>query len=107
MKNQIANGKVIDYTVPSGGVSSGDVVVANELAGIAVTDGAENDVIGVDLCGVFSVPKGGAAFAQGEPVYWNSGTTQASTTDTFPLLGHAYTAAAGGDSEVSVRLKHT
>ncbi|HRR86583.1 MAG TPA: DUF2190 family protein [Phycisphaerae bacterium] len=104
----IHDGNSIDYT-PGANVSAGDVVVQNDLIGIAKRDIAANALGALAVTGVFDVPKAtgaGTAIAAGAKVYWNAAAQQATTTATGnKYLGKPVRAAADADATVRVRLE--
>lgn len=67
-------GKYIDYT-PGAAVSAGDVVVLNDIIGVATQDIAADDLGALKIQEVFTFPKAtgtGEAIAQGKEVYWDA-----------------------------------
>jgi predicted RecA/RadA family phage recombinase len=119
MKELIKQGKVIEYTVPeSETVTSGQAVVMGSLVGFAITDGAEDDVVNVAICGVFDGPKSDEEeIEQGALLYYNTETEQFTTEatreedgDPDPVVvnnikvGFAHEAAAEEATSVSVNL---
>ena len=66
----VHDGEAIDYT-PSSAVSAGDVVVQNDLVGVAKLDIAANTLGALAVKGVFDFPKAtgaGSAIAAGDDV---------------------------------------
>jgi predicted RecA/RadA family phage recombinase len=57
MKNFVQPGDVVTLTAPSGGVSSGDLVVIAAMCGVCATDAAEGAEVEVKTTGVFDLPK--------------------------------------------------
>lgn len=105
MKNQISDGRILDYTVTGEAVKSGDIVVANDLAGVAMTDGADGDTVAVAIEGVYCLPKGTAAIPQGKKVYFNAtdkNIVGTATGNTF--VGYAWSNAAAADPSIDVKL---
>ena len=104
----IHDGNSIDYT-PGANVSAGDVVVQNDLVGIAKLDIVANTLGALAVTGVFDVPKAtgaGSGIAAGAKVYWNATAQQATTTASGnKYLGKTVRAAADGDATVRVRLE--
>jgi predicted RecA/RadA family phage recombinase len=104
----IHDGNSIDYT-PGADVAAGDVVVQNDLVGIAKLDIAANALGALAVTGVFDVPKAtgaGTAIGAGAKVYWNATTKQATTTATGnKYLGKTVRASADADATVRVRLE--
>ena len=70
------DGTAIDY-VCSSSVDAGDIVVIEEIAGIATCGGDAGDKIGLATHGVFDFVSTGTASA-GDKMYWNG--TAATTT---------------------------
>ena len=67
------DGKSIDYT-PGADVTAGDVVVQNDLVGVAKLDIASGVLGALSVTGVFDLPKTagvGEAIAAGKKVYWD------------------------------------
>lgn len=108
--NYRAEGKVLQYTCgASESVSSGDVVFVKGIPGIALQDIANSATGSVQVSGVFEVDKHsdathGAAFAVGDPVYWDAGEEEANVATGNPLLGYAYEAAVAAGTTVLVLL---
>lgn len=109
-QNYIISGEVIDYTVPSGGVTSGDIVVMTDnLVGIALATRAEDDVVSVMLEGVFDLSKDASVVTTGQKIYFDGSDV---TTDSaggspwadYPLVGRATQAALTGAATVNVKL---
>ena len=103
----VHNGTSIDYT-PSSAVTAGDVIVQNDLVGVAKRDIAANVLGALAIAGVFDFPKstaGGSAIAAGVTVYWNAGAQQATATASGnKLIGKTVKAAADADATVRVKL---
>ena len=96
--------------VPTSDVSAGDVVVQEDLIGIAKLDIKANTLGALALTGVFAVPKAtgtGEAIATGAKVYWDAGNLLATTDDASganKLLGKSILAASDDDQTVQARL---
>ena len=105
----IHDGNNIDYT-PGADVSAGDVVVQEELVGIAKLDIASGVLGALAVTGVFDVPKTagvGEAIAAGAKVYWDAGNSVATTDDASganKYLGKTVAATTDDDTIVRVRL---
>ncbi len=103
----VHDGTSIDYT-PSSAVTAGDVIVQNDLVGVAKRDIAANVLGALAIAGVFDFPKstaGGSAIAAGVTVYWNTGAQQATATASGnKLIGKTVKAAADADATVRVKL---
>ena len=61
MKNFIQDGKTIEYKVADTAIKSGEVRVIGDLAGVAVTDGAVDDTVVLNVTGVYELAKGAGA----------------------------------------------
>jgi len=105
MTNSIAKGDILPYVVPSGGVSSGDLVEINDLVGVAMVDGVEDDVISLCIKGVFEVAKITGAVTQGAALYHNGTASLTTVASTNTLAGYAYEAALSAPLLVKVILK--
>jgi len=107
MATKYSEGLRIDYT-PSGAVDSGDVVVQEDLIGIATADIAADALGTLDVEGVFDVAKNtgsGEAIVAGAIVYWddtNDVCTETSSGNTY--MGKTILAAAADDATARVKL---
>lgn len=105
MKNLIQKGDVINYTVPSGGVTSGDPVAIGGMVGVAVNTGVEGDEIAVNLKGVYELPKATGAITKGQAVYLDESAGDITTESAGNVFaGFAWEAQDSGDATVLVRL---
>lgn len=105
MKNKVSEGKTFDFKVTDTDIKSGDIVVASDIAGVALTDGKVGETIAIAVEGVYSLPKGSGAIAQGKMVYFNTTDKNIVTTasgNTF--IGYAWNAAAAGDPVIPVKI---
>jgi len=106
----IHDGKSIDYT-PGADVSAGDVVVQNDLIGIAKLDIASGALGALAVTGVFDLPKAtgvGEAIGAGAKVYWDAGNTVATTDPAAganKYLGKTVRDAGDDDATVRIRLE--
>ena len=88
-------------------MSAGDVVVQNDLVGVAKLDIAANTLGALAVKGVFDFPKAtgaGSAIAAGKKVYWDATNEQATET----ASGNTYlgkTTQAAGDDDTTVRVR--
>ncbi len=105
----VHDGKSIDY-LPSSAVSAGEVVVQEDLVGIAKVDIAANCFGALAVSGVFELPKAtgaGEAIAAGSLVYWDEAEEVVkidAESGANKLLGKTVTAATDSDATVRVRL---
>jgi predicted RecA/RadA family phage recombinase len=107
-QNYKQSGKVFDYTIPAATtIASEDVVIMGGVAGVALGGGTTGDVIPVQVCGVFNLPKkttSGNAFTVGSRVYYDPATGTVTTDATKTFIGYAYTAAVQATTTVDVML---
>ena len=98
----IERGETIYFT-PETDTNAGDIVV---IGGKRVAIAATNILAGTGgvahTVGVFAMPKGAEAIAQGAEVYWD-GTACATAGDT--LAGYAFADATEKDETVAVKLQ--
>jgi predicted RecA/RadA family phage recombinase len=109
MKNLVWDGKTIQYTVAGLAVKSGDIVVLEDIAGVAVAGGNVGDTITLAIEGVYSLPKGSGAIAKGKKVYVNvteGVATVVTTASSNTFIGYAWEAAQTGDTKVEVKLSY-
>lgn len=105
MKNFIESGDTLTIPAPAA-VSSGGVVVAGQLIGVAVSDAASGADVAVQTRGVFDLPKEAAlAINLGAAVYWDAtpGVVTTTAADNTPL-GIATAAALASTATVRVRI---
>lgn len=104
MGAKVSDGMKLDYT-PGSAVAVGAVVVVGDKVCIADRPIAANTLGALAVSGVFKMPKGAGALAQGVTVYWDAATSQVTTTATGnKKAGHVAAAAASADAEVAVLL---
>jgi predicted RecA/RadA family phage recombinase len=105
MKNFLQVGDTVTVAAPAD-VSSGDLVVAGSLFGVAATDAASGKPVEIVTTGVFTLPKTSAqAWTLGVKVYWDSENAVLTTTASTNLfIGHAVAAAANPSAAGDVRL---
>lgn len=101
----VHDGNRIDYT-PTEDVAAGDVVVQDDLVGVAKIDIPAGRTGSLALVGVYDVEKSTAAFDAGQKVYWSTTTSQAVSTESGnTYMGKAVKAALADDETVRVRLE--
>ena len=104
----VAPGAVIDYT-PSAAVAAGDVIVANDLIGVAHKPIAADRQGELGLEGVYDFPKAVAsssAIAFGKKVYWDEADEEAkedAEAGANKFLGLVIRAATDEDEFVRVK----
>lgn len=103
----VQTGDAVDYT-PVADVKAGDVVVQNDLTGVARLDIKAGKLGSLAVTGVFEFPKAtgaGSAIAAGAKAWWDATLKQVTTVAlTQGYLGKAVKAAADADATVRVRL---
>lgn len=106
MKNFVQQGDVVTFVAPSGGVTSGLLVIIGSLAVIPSFSAAEGyDCEGVAV-GVFTLPKLSTDTpAQFAPAYWDATNERVTTSATDnTLVGVFMHALESGTPEADVRL---
>jgi len=100
-------GDIVEY-VPATDVAAGDVVVINNLIGVAtrpITAGTRGNIA---LAGVFEVVKDSATvFNMGDLAYWDATNNKAVTTDgggANKLLGKVIADAPANTTTVRIRM---
>jgi len=104
----IHDGDAIDYT-PGADVTAGDVVVQEDLVGVAKRDIPADTLGALHVTGVFDFPKAtgsGKAIAFGKKVNWDA-TNKVVTTTTGTNKPLGKTVAAAGDNDAFVRVRLT
>lgn len=92
MKTFVKEGNTLTVTSPAGGTVSGlPVLIGAGIFGIAVTDSVAGDDVEIKRTGVYSdqVKAAGAAWAQGDVLYWDN-------------AAKAFTKTSGGNTRVGV-----
>lgn len=108
MKNFVEEGKTMQYTVAGKAVKSGDVIVIGEHVGVAVTSGEVDENIALAVEGVYELPKGNGALAQGSKAYVNTSeegvTTIVGTATGNKYAGIVWEAAPASTNAVLIKL---
>jgi predicted RecA/RadA family phage recombinase len=109
MNNYIKPGNTLTFTAPSGGVTSGLGYKIGQLFVVAAITAAEGDEFEGKTDGVYTLPKTtGAAWTEGQLLYWDDTNDKVITTATGNLLIGCAAAAAGSDDTTgTVRLNAT
>lgn len=105
-RTYIQDGDIINYQNAGSAITAGSIVKFGSLVGIALVDIATGATGSVMLEGVFKVVKAtGAAWAQGDQLYWDATNSNFTTTATANTpAGHAFEPAAVGDAVGYIRL---
>jgi len=104
--NVLQDGDLVTVAAPSGGVSSGDLVIVGALAGVALADADATEDVVLKTTGVCTLPKlSTEVIAQGAAVAWDIDPGQVVLPDSghYPL-GTAVEAAGNGATTCKVRL---
>ncbi|MPS93361.1 DUF2190 family protein [Comamonas sp.] len=73
MRNSVQPGNVIEVAAADAAVVPGQVVVIGAILAVANGSAAAGESYNATRGGVFELPKvGGAAFTQGQPLYWDA-----------------------------------
>ena len=105
----IHQGDAIDYT-PEAAVTAGQVIVRNDLLGVAKIDIPADQLGALAVVGVFDFPKAtgaGTAIQAGESVFWDEAEEVAKLDDESganALIGQAVAHADRDEATVPVRL---
>lgn len=102
MQNKIRDGRSIDI-VPTTDVEGGSVVVLPGMVAVASTDISNGTLGACEVDGVFELPKGSGAIAQGAAVYWKGGKC-VSVPDGAVFAGMAWEKAEANANTVCVRI---
>jgi len=106
MKNFVQPGRTLTVSAPAGGVNSGDPVLIGAIFGIANFTALATADVEIDTHGVFTLTKAtGAAWAVGDPVYWDAAAKNITKTAANNLVvGTATAIAATGDTVGNVKI---
>ncbi len=101
----VHDGNAIDYT-PGTAVNAGDVIVQEDLVGVAKRDIAANEQGALHVCGVFDFEKDvGTAMTAGKLAYWDNTAKEATETATSnKLIGKIVASALAANTTVRVRM---
>lgn len=96
----VQEGLAIDYR-PEKAVAAGDVVVQENLVGIAKLDIPANELGALALTGVFEAPKVTGEIKAGAVVYWKAAESKVTTeAESNKYLGKAIRKAESSDETV-------
>ncbi|AGQ38329.1 TPA: DUF2190 family protein [Mannheimia haemolytica] len=103
-KNYIQDGNTVRLTTTKA-VTSGDVIVTEDLIAIAVTDAAKNEAVVGLTTGVFSVKaKQADDIKQGAVLYWSEADGATITAGSNKRLGIAWKASGTSSATVDVKI---
>ncbi|CAD6112053.1 hypothetical membrane protein from phage origin [Escherichia coli] len=105
-KNYVQDGKTVEWVNGTGKtVLSGELVVQDNLTGVAHADIPDGTVGVLHTAGVFSLPKEAEALTQGKLAYFKADTATLTATKTGnTLVGTVWGNAETSDATVCVRL---
>lgn len=105
MQNSISNGRCIHHA-PAADIFGGSLVVLEGMIAIASTDIPAGALGACEVDGVYALPKGNTAFAQGDRVYLAlaDGVYTATATPGDIYAGIAWEAAAANADFLPVRI---
>lgn len=105
LARRVHAGDTIDYT-PASAVAAGDVVVVDNLVGVAMRDIAANELGHLTVSGVYDVPKAtGGAIDAGALVFWDTDNDRVTTTaGNFKCIGICVAGALSADTVCRVLL---
>ena len=101
MKNFVQPGDSITLPAPAD-VTSGGIVIAGALVGVAAADALTGEGVAIATRGVLDLPKGAEVFAVGDEVEEAAGAVAA--LDSGTRVGIVVAAAASGDTTARVML---
>ncbi|QLB44803.1 DUF2190 family protein [Mannheimia pernigra] len=103
-KNYIQDGNTVRLTATKA-VTSGDVIVTEDLIAIAVTDAAKHDAVVGLTTGVFNVKaKQADDIKQGAVLYWSEDEGATLTAGSNKRLGIAWKASGTSSTTVDVKI---
>ena len=105
MKNYVQKGDVLAVTA-GGTVAVGDVVLSNDIVGVAINGGVTGETISVAIEGVYNLTKLSTdVVTKGKALYWDAGNSRLTITpSTHKLAGYAWNDAGSGVATVDCRL---
>ena len=71
MKNFVKHGDSLTITAPYD-VLSGEVVIVNDLHGVAIIDAKKDDILTISTCGVYELEKADEEIMTGEKVFYDA-----------------------------------
>ena len=101
--NYLQEGKTMEFAAAAD-VVSGSAVVVGTVVVVAIRAAISGELAVGMTDGVFELPKGSGAIAQGAKVYLKSDGTITSTASGNTAAGICWEAAADGDGTVAVKL---
>lgn len=106
MENYVQEGEVLEFTAPSGGVTSGTGVLIGSILVIPTVTAAQTVKFNGLACGVVTHAKTSAqAWTEGVKIYWDDALKVMTTTSGGnTLVGVAAAAAANPSATGKVRL---
>jgi predicted RecA/RadA family phage recombinase len=110
-KNYVCSGDSLPLAVPyAAGVTAGQgMLVGTFLFGVALSDGAQNDIVTASLTGVWDLTKEPSlVVAAGDKLWWDNTNRRVTKTNTSNVpIGIAAQAELAGSTTVRVLLQRT
>lgn len=98
MKNSVQKGDSLNFTAPSGGVTSGVPVLIGALLVVPVASADQDETFAGQTCGVFTCSKLSAqAWTEGAIVYWDDSNSRFTTAAASGLFKAGIAAAVAAD----------
>ena len=100
----VSAGMTIDITAEKD-IAVGDVVIVEELVGVAVRDIAKDAAGALAISGIYEFPTDATEIKQGKPVYWDKAQSKVVTTaESNKYIGKVAKTSAEGATVVAVIL---
>lgn len=106
MKNFVASGDSVDYTVAGTAIVSGEPRLVGAFFGIAKNSGLVGELVPMQVTGIVTIAKNATqALTFGQAVYWDDTNKNVTTTvGSNKLIGYATQAALAADTTAEIRL---
>lgn len=101
----VSRGNILTLTAPTGGVSSGDVLVHRDTVGVCLNDALATIPVAVAFKGVFALAKSASySLDEGQRVYWDTANEVCVPWQAGPYVGIVTEAATKAATTCNVRL---
>jgi len=99
-------GDVIPVIAPTGGVSSGDVIVVGDTIGVCLHDAAAGATVQLAVEGIFDCPAATAdTIASGDKLYWDAGNACFTVVSTAMTATYAIACEAKATGVTVMKVK--
>jgi predicted RecA/RadA family phage recombinase len=108
MKNYIQPGSILSAVAPTGGVLSGQGMLAGSIFGVAQFSAAQGEPVEIAVEGVFELTKvGSQAWTVGLQIYWDDTNKRCTSAydAAHTLIGVAVAAVADGANDTKGRVR--